>query len=391
MTSSASPEIIHINRSKSLLIRMMIASFLNNKRTFKVNENENDSEDVKTVARALSTMRDGTAASPTVVDARDCGAAYRFLLAVAAVTDGEWLLTGSTRLRQRPIAPLVECLRTAGAHISELPNGWLINGRRLHAEELTIDCSLSSQFASALILISDRIGLRKLNITPTPPPSSPYIEMTRRVVEQIRIGRSIEPEADWSSAAFWYAFAATAPEHIALLLKDLRLNSIQGDRITADIFKGLGVSSTQEEDGVLIRNDVLHSQTRLRIDLRDHPDLAPVLAATAVLYPLDMEICGLENLNHKESHRLDHLREMLSPFAPVATDGISTLQIKGRSRKESLSSPILTHTHNDHRMVMAAALLAQFYCIEIDDITCVKKSYPDFMEYGYLLNNKRTL
>ena len=374
-----------LNSSKSLLIRELIARFLYCRELVPVRSS--DSEDVRVVHRSLSVVRDAAGSQDAVtVDVGDCGAAFRFLMALLAVTEGEWLLTGTTHLLQRPVTPLVTALRTAGAAITPAPNGWHITGRPLHAETLTVDCALSSQFASALLLIGPKIGLKELKTLPATPPSAPYIEMTRRVLDGVLSGTPLRREADWSTAAFWYAFVRLSPDVDSLLLRDLRLDSQQGDFVISQIFSELWVSSKQKNEGVFIEkmpnlNQNFNRDFNLSLNLKSNPDLAPVLAVTAAMLGVQCTLTGLENLNLKESRRLDVLAQELAPFANVSVED-GTLQIDGRKMPSKGSgTPMDVHTHGDHRMVMAFSLLFFKYDVHLSDIECVRKSYPEFENY----------
>ena len=372
---------ICLNSSKSLLIRQLFARFVYCGELLPVRSD--DSEDVRVMHRCLAVVRDSAGPScPVRVDAGDCGAAFRFLMALLATTEGEWLLTGTPRLLQRPVTPLVTALRTAGAAIAPAPDGWHISGKPLHAETLTVDCALSSQFASALLLVGPKLGLRELTTVPAVPPSSPYIAMTRHVLNEVLAGAPVRREADWSTAAFWYAFLLLSPGVDALLLRDLRLDSVQGDCIISQIFSKLGVSSKQEDEGVFLqKNPDLNHDFRLNVNLSHHPDLAPLLAVTAAMLPLSATLTGLENLNLKESRRLDVLVQELAPFTYVSAEG-GTLRIDGgKPFPTAPEVPMEMDTHGDHRMVMAFSLLSLKKEVHLSDIECVRKSYPEFENY----------
>ena len=308
------------------------------------------------------------------------------MMAVAAVTPGKWLLTGTKRLLERPIAPLVEALKSAGADIERCDTGWQINGKKLHAQRLRIDCSQSSQMASALLLLGDRIGLQELDLFPTPPPSAPYIEMTRQMVEAHRQGKRIQREADWSTAAFWYAFLAASTDIGTLILKDLQLNSLQGDAVTAEWFRDFGIRSGIRSEstceGVRIHKESSTSSSPLVYDLTHHPDLAPVMAATALLCHRTVTLNGLGNLNRKESRRMDLLCELLSHCCTLQRQGDDILTIDGMSFITN-SKPIIFNPQNDHRMVMAAVLLSLHFPVQLTDTDSVKKSYPQFQKYFF--------
>ena len=372
-------DFVRLNASKSLIVRGLVARFLYCGELVPVRAD--DSEDVRVMHRCLSVVRDaGRSNMPIRVDACDSGAVYRFMLALLAVTEGEWHLTGTPRLLQRPVIPLVTALRSIGAAIAPASDGWIVTGQPLHADTVTVDCSQSSQFASALLLIGPKIGLKVLTTLPEVPPSEPYIAMTRYVVGEVLSGRPLRREADWSTAAFWYAFVRLSPDVNSLLLRDLRLDSIQGDCVISNIFSLLGVSSKQKDEGVLIEknSDFTHI---LNLNLKLNPDLAPVLAVTAAMLGITCTLSGLGNLNLKESRRLDVLVHELAPFACVAAEG-GTLRIDGSmAAPETLSPPVSIDSHGDHRMVMAFSLISFKYSIYLSDIECVKKSYPDFQNY----------
>lgn len=372
---------VRLNSSKSLLIRTLVARFLYYGDLPDLTPG--DSEDVRVVRRCLLALSEPRSHSrPVTVDVRDCGAAYRFLMALLAVREGEWLLTGTPRLLERPIEPLAHALTGAGADLHRTAAGWHIMGKPLHADALTIDSTLSSQFASALLLIGPQIGLKELTVLPGNPPSAPYIDLTRHVVSDVLAGNPFRREADWSTAAFWYAFVLLSPSVEELLLQDLRLESFQGDNVTYLIFKELGVLSKQKDEGVLIqKNRELQPDLNHYFNLKKHPDLAPVLAVTAAMLPMSITLTGLGNLNQKESRRLDVLARELAPFATVeVTDG-DTLHITGNCPKKPVAASYPVNTHGDHRLVMAFALLGLKYDVYLSDIECVKKSYPEFENY----------
>lgn len=371
---------ISLNSSKSMLIRQLILSFLYGEKIEEILPN--DSEDVKVVHHLLSIINQHFTDNKTVtLDVRDCGAAYRFLMAVAAVTPGRWHLTGTSRLLARPIRPLVVALQQMGAEIVPAANGWDISGRPLQAKRVSIDCTESSQLASALLLIQQRVGLAEVEILPAAPPSAPYIELTRRMANAYQQGKTVPREGDWSTAAFWYGYLLARKDLTSLTLNNLHLNCWQGDRVTSEWFRSFGVESEQQSDGVLIRKvDVGDSTAPLTFNLTNHPDLAPVLAATALLCGRRATLHGLASLNSKESRRLDLLSEVLGHFAKVEVGGNDTLEIFV-NQKDSESETLYFDPHNDHRMVMFLTLLSTRYNIHFSGSQSVKKSYPDFEKY----------
>ena len=380
-------EILRLNSSKSILIRQLVLEALYGE--VLPMPNADDSEDVWVVYRALLFIKQNfNKSSQNIdnnfikIDVKDCGAGYRFLMAVAAVTLGKWLLTGTKRLLERPILPLVNALKSAGADIEPCAEGWKIRGKELHARTLTIDCSQSSQLASALLLVGDRLGLQELTVAPTPPPSAPYWKLTRLMVEARRQGLPVRREADWSTAAFWYAFLAANITIDTLTLKDLHLDTLQGDAVVAEWFRGFGIRSEQTTEGVKISRVTIDCNPveNNTFHLYNHPDLAPVMAVTAVLCQRMVTLTGLGNLNRKESRRMDLLCELLSHFCPLQRQDDETLTVDGTSFITN-SKPITFDPQNDHRMAMAATLLSLHFPVMVTDIECVKKSYPQFQKY----------
>ena len=374
---------INLNRSKSVLIRQLILRYLYRSQQVEVlAEDAHDAQIVQHCLRALENAQSTPAGCPVRLDVEDCGAAYRFFMAVLAVTEGDWLLTGSPRLLQRPIMPLVEALCSVGADIQRVEDGWRVVGKTLHASHLSIDCTQSSQFASALWLISEKIGLCSLEVSPEVPRSAPYIALTRKILRDVLAGVPFSAESDWSSAAFWYAYLALNPRICTLSLANLNLQSLQGDRLVAELFESLGLYSEQVGDDVVVRKDSHPEVASLTLDLADTPDIVPVLATLAVLYPFDLQINGVGNLNLKESRRLDVLASELSAFAPTSIVGEDVLQVMGRQRFVNDSMGRVLSARQDHRMVMAFTLLKLQYDVTIDGVECVRKSYPGFLNYG---------
>lgn len=337
---------------------------------------EKDCNDVLVTHRALNTVaqHEGTGAT---IDIEDCGAAYRFMMALLATTSGNWLLTGTQRLLQRPITELKETLCSIGADIRPVENGWQISGRELSAETMSIDAHRSSQFASALLLIAPRLGLRTLHLAPAEIPSSSYIYLTQALVDaKVRIPELPERElavgrvGDWSAALFWYAYAVLHPGQ-ELDLKELSLCSAQGDAVVAQWFADLGVSSVETSYGVRISASALRQSISRTFDVVDHLDVVPVMAALASLLPADFTFLHTHNLAYKESDRAHILAEELAPFAEVVCEEDS-LRVIGRPRALWPAGPYAFQTHQDHRLAMAFLLFG--HRAVLDDTSCLRKS-----------------
>lgn len=394
-------------------------------------------DDVKSRTDKGQTVESAERSKVVEIDVHDCGAAYRFLMAVLAVTPGQWLLTGTGRLLQRPIEELVQCLQSIGADIQWIfdddnaKHGWLILGKNLNASDLTIDCHRSGQFASALLLIGGKIGLKNLHILPENSPSLSYIEMTKAVVNG-----SVKLEdghlADWSAAVYWYArlllegqmqssnrshFSSDtafgdAPASYKLLHLDM--SSIQSDAVIARWFADWGIESRQEEDGVVLayKEDLIKPQETVELDVSQNLDLVPVLACMACLWPKKMIFNGVANLRYKESNRLQIIQEQLSAFANIKVNtyrGVDDNQMviapcrdalqqvsttnngenSGRDARPYVSTKnkknavdFVFDAHNDHRFVMGFSLFALCGTVRINGFDSVKKSYPNFHAEG---------
>lgn len=340
-----------------------------------------DCHDVQLMSRALRTVADAIrwrARETTVVDVEDCGAAYRFLLPLLALTPGKWLLTGSPRLLQRPIEPLVSLLRDVGAAVEWGGKGWLVEGKLLKAKELEIDASQSSQMASALVLVAPLLGLRTLRLVKTDIPSLSYLRMTLACMREFPVlipGVSapnvpVGEPGDWSAALFWFAYARLHPEH-RFNLRPLSIESIQPDCIIYKWFNDLDVSILCDGLSIGIQASPLEKRPELLLDVRDNLDTVPVMAALACLLPADITFENVGNLRYKESDRLTALCTQLAPFAEIGLSGDS-LRVSGKGSPGD-DLPIFD-THHDHRLAMAFLLFGPQ--ARLNDTSCLGKSYP---------------
>jgi 3-phosphoshikimate 1-carboxyvinyltransferase len=212
---------------------------------------------------------------------------------------------------------------------------------------VTINNPQSTQFVSALLLIGGNVQTHS---------TSPYITLTRTLIEQYAHASSpyrlspIALERDWSSAAFWYEYVALHGGEITLL--GLSRDSLQGDKIVADIFAHLGIHTTYTAEGAVISSSPLHpTPYTLHHDFVACPDLYPAIALTCERLGVELHATGVESLPLKESDRLRAVREH--------------------------------RTDADHRMAMA--LLIAGY--EVDDTACISKSYPNFIEHFRHINS----
>lgn len=331
------------------------------------------------------------------------GTTIRFLTAFFACREGVRILTGSERMNQRPIKTLVDALNSLGAKITYLGTEGCpplkIEGRRLKGGEIDMDASVSSQFITALLLIAPSLenGLTihlKGRII-----SRSYIMMTLKVLEHFGIkfkwegntisvphqqyqGWDYHIESDWSAASYWYEMAALA-EEVELHIKGLRRKSIQGDSVTADLFRFFGVNTEYTEDGVKLTKSNYRVEA-LDFDFADYPDIAQTVAVTASVLKIPMQLNGLYTLRIKETDRILALKNELKKIGVNAKPvGEASLEIKfiqnGQEAQEDLTYDLDFKTYQDHRMAMAFAPLALVYPeVKIQNPDVVKKSYPDF-------------
>ena len=344
------------------------------------------------VLRAALGMRSGE------IDIHASGTALRFLTAFYAATEGaDVVLTGSERLCERPVAPLVDALRTLGADIDYLDReGYAplrIRGRRLMGGDVTLDASASSQFASALALVAPTME-RGLRIAMGGRiPSMPYLSMTLRMLEARGIDarmeaytaviptgtlRPIEPEnePDWTAASYWYEIAAITAGWVTLPgMKDA---SLQGDSVLATIGARFGVLTEFTPDGAeLSASPDLFS--RLDLDMSDYPDLVPALAVTACMVGMPFEFTGVANLRIKECDRLESLRANLLKLGIIVEVGADTIGWEGERMPIGEMPEI--DPQGDHRIAMAFAPVSAFLPgIIIRDPDVVAKSYPRFFD-----------
>lgn len=375
--------------SKSIAARALILSALSGA---EVDKNRlPQCHDTEVLLKALP-MREG------VADIADNGTALRFLTAFYAATPGtDIVLTGSERLCKRPVAPLVDALRSLGAEISyEGAEGHAplrIKGKHLNGGAVELDGDESSQYASALAMIAPtlpgglRIGFGAQM------PSLPYLKMTLRMLQNRGVEayieaytavidaatiqkKPIEDEADWSAAAFWYSIAGVSAGWVTL--PDLHRDSLQGDAVLAEIGERFGVVTEFTEQGVELSAtpDIF---SRLDMNMADWPDLVPALAVTGALTGVPYVFEGVGHLRHKESDRLEALAHNLAQIGIIAEVGRDTFSWNGE-RVPVFKMPEID-PHGDHRIAMSFAVASLAVPgIILHNPETVEKSYPGFFD-----------
>ena len=341
---------IELPISKSIANRWLMLQAIHGDELMPVSDSMPD--DVQILHRALTTLktfRTSKTLSTPHINVGNCGTAMRFLTAYCAQLEGQTtILDGIERMHHRPIGQLVDALREIGADIEYLGEegfpplrikGCILDKYRM----ATINNPLSTQYISALLLIGANV------ITNS---TSPYIDITQEVIKQYHLSPfsfHLSVEKDWSSAAFWYEYVALHGGEITL--PGLSRDSLQGDKVVADIFAQLGVTTQYMEEGIVIYPSPLQSTTyTLHQDFSACPDLYPAVALTCERLGVELHATGVESLPLKESDRLRAVREH--------------------------------RTDADHRMAMA--LLIAGY--EVDDTACISKSYPQFIEQWKSVN-----
>ena len=330
---------IELPISKSIANRWLMLQAIYGDELMPVSDSMPD--DVRIMSEAIRRLGERREAR---IDIGNCGTAMRFLTAYCAQLEGQiTILDGVERMHHRPIGQLVDTLREIGADIEYIGTEGFpplcIKGCALDKQRIvTIHNPQSTQFVSALLLIGANIQTDS---------TSPYITLTRSLIQHYTTLYQTTPhypiEKDWSSAAFWYEYVALHGGEIELpgLYKD----SLQGDKVVADIFAYLGVHTEYSDEGIVVYSSPLHSTLyTLHQDFASCPDLYPAVALTCERLGVTLHATGVESLPLKESDRLCAVAEH--------------------------------RTDADHRMAMAL-LIANY---EVEDTACISKSYPQFIE-----------
>ncbi|MCP9611587.1 3-phosphoshikimate 1-carboxyvinyltransferase [Coprobacter tertius] len=379
---------INLPASKSISNRALILNALSYS-SYPV-ENLSDCDDTRV-------MIDAFESNNNKFDIHAAGTAMRFMTAFLSKIVGEWVITGSDRMKQRPIGLLVDALRSLGARIEYLEKDGYpplkIYGSALKGGSLTLNGNVSSQYISALLMVAPYMeeGLDLTlagNII-----SRPYIGMTLKMMKvygvdavwndhmiRVRPGEyrpvRFTVESDWSAASYWCEIASLIPD-AEVILTGLQKDSVQGDSRIASFFKELGISTQYVSDGVkLFHNGKLAKG--LNFDLSDQPDLAQTLVVTCVLKGVHFRFSGLQSLKIKETDRIEALKVELHKLGFVIKDINGSVLVWNGERCEPHYS-LGIDTYDDHRMAMAfapASILVNPLMINHPQV--VSKSYPGY-------------
>ncbi len=361
-------------------------------------ENLSDSTDSTTLKASLQSLLNlkGTGISLNL-DVQDAGTAMRFVTAYAANINVNSYITGSERMKQRPLGILVEKLKELGASISYAEKEGFppirIEGKRLKGGEIEIDATVSSQFISALLLMAPKMtnGLKMKLLGKVI--SEPYIDMTIKIMQEFGIVVEREGdiisiqkqryqnkityrvESDWSAASYWYQMAAFA-EEVDLTLLGLKKKSTQGDFIIAQWATKFGVQTEFLENGVRLSKTKVKTES-LDMDFYLNPDLAQTIIVTAAGLQIEGDFSGMCNLRMKETDRVKALVNELSQLGAEISASKDSIHL-GPSKLENKHK---VHVYADHRMAMSFAPLSMLFGeIEIESPSVVAKSYPHFWD-----------
>ena len=389
-------ETIEISGSKSISNRLLILSALFENLII---ENLSNSQDTQLLQKALESDSD-------VIDIHHAGTAMRFLTSYLSIQDGRTtIVTGSDRMKQRPIQYLVDALRDLGADISYVEKEGFpplkIVGKKIVKSKVMIPANISSQFISSLMLIGAKLenGLQ-INLVGKIT-SRPYLEMTLRLLKRIgistqwddqtiRIFPNIQTdkssqitkcvaESDWSSASYFYSLAAIGRRSINL--KSFRPHSLQGDSAIKEIywnFFGVNTISQGSESKIsLMPESTFVFPEMISLDMNDCPDIAQTLCVTATALQIPFNITGLSTLKVKETDRLVALKNELFKIGCIAEITEETIySTKFFEPNENTS----IETYDDHRMAMSFAPFCLIKVLTIENKNVVEKSYPQFWD-----------
>ena len=384
---------VQLSASKSISNRLLMIKAIS-KSSFDL-YNLSESDDTQILNQILSNT-----SLPNEINCHHAGTTLRFLTAYLSTIKGKYRVFGSKRMHQRPIKPLVDCIRKLGIEIRYLENeGFppieIIGNENVEGGELTISGNISSQFISALLLIAPKLknGLSLRIIEPIL--STPYIKMTLSLMQEMGIEykwdkntihvkhqaystRNIAAENDWSSASFIYSIASLSNES-KIEIPHLHPNSVQGDSFVSELYSHLGVETSFHEKGITItKNNQL--STKVEFNLSDFPDLALPYVVSCVGLGVEVYLTGLESLKIKESDRLVTIKKELSKFNVECKINDHSIYVP-KNQQIKYNGEVI-EDHNDHRIPMSIAPLAikTEGNIFFKDSSVVNKSYPLFWD-----------
>lgn len=398
-TNQISGLVKHLPSSKSISNRAIIIKALagNSAELF----NLSDANDTRLMLELISSK-------DNVLDVEDAGTTMRFLTAFKCISNQPCEITGTDRMKQRPLKLLVDALRTIGADIEYkgidgYPPVKIKGLPGQKSKEVTIRGDVSSQYISALMMVAPILPQGLFIRFEGKVTSRPYLEMTASLMRQfgaiidfsdtgINIPQqkyrpaTVTVESDWSAASYWFAFTALA-EKAEITLPNITLKSLQGDRVIVEIMEQLGVNAELKGANLLLtkKNHV----TEVDWDFTDCPDLAQTVAVVCAAKGITGKFTGLESLRIKETDRIKALQTELGKIGATFTEKDGKWILTPASKQ--IPNGTLFNTYLDHRMAMAFAPLASLVDIVIEDPAVTRKSYPKFWDDVVLTGVKTKL
>ena len=382
---------IYLNSSKSESNRLLIIKALSEKEiTIKNLSKANDSVLLKNLLESENLV---------VWDAQDAGTSFRFLTSFLAIKKEHVVLSGTERMKQRPVKVLVDALNKIGAEILYLENEGFppiyVKGKINQVKnKLDIPGDISSQYISSLLLIAPLLekGI-EINIE-EPFYSRPYVNMTLNLMNSFGIKSEVKGnkisiknqefssgsyivESDWSAASYWYSILSISDNINNLTLQGLKKKSNQGDSVISELMKSFGVNTQYKEDGIVLTK-IKFDTEEIELDFRDCPDLAQTILVVAAYHKIKLKVSGVESLKIKETDRLLAMKNELKKIGCDFYEEDNYWVLEKRSRE--IDDELSIDTYKDHRMAMAFAPLASKKSIIINDPDVVVKSYPTYWE-----------
>lgn len=374
-------------------------------------ENASNSDDSEVMIKALHSPF--TIHHSQLINIHHAGTSMRFLTAYfATLPDCDVILTGSSRMQERPIKILVDALNQLGAEITYEENDGFppirIKGKKLIKNKVSLPASVSSQYISALLLIAPILenGLELTlegEIT-----SKPYIKMTLALLNEIGVKTFFNEnvikvnylqfipssgvrglvESDWSSASYWYSIIALSEMGTQITLSSYKKESLQGDSVLVAIYENFGVTTLFNTDHSITISKIQNPKLEtLNLHLNNAPDIAQTIAVTCLGLGIACNLSGLHTLKIKETDRLEALKSELTKLGAEVSITNDSLHL---AATQIINPNVSITTYNDHRMAMAFAPLALKTSLNIENAEVVSKSYPafwhDLTKIGFKIN-----
>lgn len=390
-TENIEEAVIELPASKSISNRALILDALSYS-PYGI-ENLADCDDTHVLVRALNS-------NGTHFDIGAAGTAMRFLTAFLSKVVGEWTITGSERMKNRPIGALVEAINALGGRIEYMEKDGFpplrIYGSALQGGEIRMPGNISSQYISALLMIAPLMEKGLTVRLEGEVISEPYIRLTLGMMESYGVrgtfqGNSITVppqeyrpirytvEPDWSAASYWFEIGALSQGDMLVRIPELRMESLQGDSACRMLFELLGIRMKMEGKDALLRPNG-KGVSLFEYNFIEIPDLAQTFAVTCALKGVPFRFTGLQSLRIKETDRIEALKRELKKLGYVLTDTADTLAWDGERCEQELD-PVI-ETYEDHRMAMAfaPAALVRPEGITVANPQVVTKSYPGYWD-----------